>query len=523
LKCLGQGDFETSHSKVTRKGTLVRALGKSQWDVVLADCASREIGVLEALEIVRVKQPDLPFIVVSSDTHNEVAAEAMRRGAHDSVLLGNLSRLVPAIEREVRLADDTRRRKQAREVTGRYKEYLEGLVQSRTIELKHANERLMLEIESHKNTEEALRQSQRRFRDLADNSPHIVLRFDEAMRHLYVNRAIVGATGRSPEAFLGKTNRELGMPEYLCKLWDSTVGQIFETRKPADIDFDLPGPGGLRSYRGEFVPEFGEDGNVKTVMGIVQDVTDQRRSSAALEALVRQRTDELIGAHRELTNAKRLSDIGNLAATVAHELRNPLGVMQIAIYNLKRKVPDPAAQKHIQNIEKKIQESSQIINSLMNYARLTPPAVRTTRLARIIDECLAFTAAKFGRSDVRVKRDTGPIESIELEIDPAQIKDVIVNILSNAYQAIPGRGTISLQAAVDDVEHRAVLTISDTGHGMAKDNLARAFDPFFTTKTHGTGLGLTISKDVVTYHRGEIEIHSQEGSGTRVTVALPLR
>ena len=248
-----------------------------------------------------------------------------------------------------------------------------------------------------------------------------------------------------------------------------------------------------------------------------------RESGEALEAEVRAKTEELISAHRQLTDAKRLSDIGNLAATVAHELRNPLSVMQTAIYNLRRKHREPALDKHLENMERKIRESAQIINNLASYARVGAPSVQKTGLVKAIDRGLAATAAEFGRGRAHIERDLRAIEGLELDADPEQLSQAFENVLSNAYQATPDGGTIKVSAIRDPAGQRVRISISDKGPGIPPDLIEKVFDPFFTTRTHGTGLGLAISKDIVAHHGGDISIHSREGAGTTVTVTLPVR
>ncbi|HVP57052.1 MAG TPA: ATP-binding protein [bacterium] len=394
LDCLRAADYETSHEQVGGRNALLKALGQEQWDAVFANSGPGELSALVALDIVKSKHPEVPFIVVSGSPHDTIAAEAMGHGAHDSVLLSNLSRLVAAVERGIHRADNAKQRSRAADASERYKEYLEGLVQARTMELKQAIEKLMLEVESHKST---------------------------------------------------------------------------------------------------------------------------------VETLVREKSDELAKAHQELANAKRLSDIGNLAATVAHELRNPLSVMQTALYNIRRKRRDEAIDRHLDNIERKIQESSQIINNLMSYARVGAPELQKSNLSRIIDQSLALSAQEFSRSKVKLERDLKAIANLELEVDPAQINQVFVNVLSNAYQAVSEGGHIKISAALERTAQMALITFSDDGVGIPGDQIGRVFDPFFTTRTHGTGLGLTISRDIISHHGGEISIQSKEGGGTSVTVALPVR
>lgn len=245
-------------------------------------------------------------------------------------------------------------------------------------------------------------------------------------------------------------------------------------------------------------------------MGI--DITERKQAEAAL-----------VQAERALVAGKRLSDIGALAASVAHELRNPLGVIQMAAYNLRKKTQDPALERHLANIEKKVLESDQIINNLLGYSRIKTPLYEMVSLPDLVNECLENTAKRFQTHKVRIEKDLKAVREETIEADPVQIKEVLNNILANAYQAMEdNKGRIQIRGSLTpggEVEIR----IQDNGAGIEKEDLELVFDPFFTRKSRGTGLGLSICQELVRLHGGRIEIQSEKGKGTSVAVALPRR
>jgi len=222
----------------------------------------------------------------------------------------------------------------------------------------------------------------------------------------------------------------------------------------------------------------------------------------------------------ELDRAKRLSDIGMLAATVAHELRNPLATIGMAASNIKRKAKDPALVKHLVNIEKKVAESNQIINNLLFYSRLKPPHFQKVSLHDILMEA-AIAAARTHPGSAELSLETCGLKGIYLVADPLQLREVANNLLNNAYDAVLPRGGKVTVAGGSDGEF-VEFVVRDTGLGVDKEILPKVFDPFFTTKAKGTGLGLSVCRQIADFHGGSIEMNSVQGKGAAVTVRLPI-
>ncbi|MFH1753912.1 MAG: CHASE domain-containing protein [Candidatus Omnitrophota bacterium] len=247
------------------------------------------------------------------------------------------------------------------------------------------------------------------------------------------------------------------------------------------------------------------------------------RDKDTLERLVQERTKELLSAQEELVRAKRLSDIGTLAATVAHELRNPLAAIQMAAYNIKRKRENAQLDKHISNIEKKISESNQIINNLLGYSRIKMPRLDKVDVHHILNECALLITARFEGQKIRILKEYGAGKEGVIMADPLQLKEIFTNILGNAYQS-----TKKEEAAIN-IETRLIscdrigITITDNGSGIDKEDIDKVFDPFFTKRSKGTGLGLTISKELINLHGGTIRIKSKKDIGTVVSVVLPIK
>ena len=248
-----------------------------------------------------------------------------------------------------------------------------------------------------------------------------------------------------------------------------------------------------------------------------------RRDKETFEELVKERTEELLRAQKELDRTKRFSDLGTLAAAVAHELRSPLGVIQTAIYNIKRKRQNPLLDKHLANIEKKVLESAQIINNLLDYSRIKMPQYEKVHIYDVLDECIETVAKRFSKRRISVDKKFKFLKSKIIEADTLQLREIFDNILSNAYQSVPdNKGKIEIHAGTQG-EYFIAINFKDNGHGIEERYLNRVFEPFFTRELKGTGLGLAICKELINLHGGTIDIKSTEGKGTTVSVNLPIK
>jgi len=329
----------------------------------------------------------------------------------------------------------------------------------------------------------------------------------------------------SYEAFL-----ECVHPEDRQHVIDS-VNACIEKGKNYDIEHRIVWPDGTVRW----VSETGNvirDANNKAMrmLGVVKDITERKQAEEVLkrdketfERLVNERTQELLYAQAELDKAKRLSDIGTLAATVAHELRNPLGVIKTASYNIRRKRKSTLIDKHLDNIEKKISESDQIINNLLSYSRIKIPTYEKIEIYELLNECISFMKKRFYNQKVSIFKNYGPRKKKFIDGDPLQIREIFNNILTNAYQSILNKkGKIEVMTR-DVGKNLFEINISDNGIGIDEEDLDKIFQPFFTRKSKGTGLGLTICNELVRLHGGRIDIKSRKGEGTTVRITLRVK
>jgi len=245
-----------------------------------------------------------------------------------------------------------------------------------------------------------------------------------------------------------------------------------------------------------------------------------RRDKKTLGKMVKERSIELMEIQAELERAKRLYDIGILAATVARELRNSLFGISLAATVIRSKIADSMIDPQLQVIDKMIAESGQIIDNLLFYSHLRPPQRETLNLHSLLEECTgALQPVRSGKKIV-LSKHIDSLKGVPVSADPDQIREVFSNILNNSLDAVPDHGgQIDVRARV--YRELVKIHITDNGPGIAKADLKKAFDPFFTTKERGTGLGLTVCRQIVKMHGGFINIKSGKGKGTSVIMTIP--
>lgn len=246
-------------------------------------------------------------------------------------------------------------------------------------------------------------------------------------------------------------------------------------------------------------------------------VTNRHRETA--ESLERANR-ELRESGEQLRRAERLSALGEVAAGLAHEIRNPLAGMKgaLEIVSSRAAVGTPEAEfcaiatRELHRLEGLVQE-------FLDYARPRPPRLRPADLPEVIRRVVSLLGPQADGAGVALAVE-GEDASQGLRIDPEQIEQVLVNIVLNAVQASPRGGRVTLRHRRQG--GRYLIEVADQGPGIPPDARARIFEPFFTTKDRGTGLGLAISQRIIAAHQGEIRIPSREGGGTTVEILLPL-
>jgi PAS domain S-box-containing protein len=272
----------------------------------------------------------------------------------------------------------------------------------------------------------------------------------------------------------------------------------------------------------------------KFLLGVFSDITELKKmedrlkkDKSSLEKIVSKERKNLESALSGLEDAKRLADIGALAAMIAHELRNPLGVIKTAVYNIKQKAASPCIEKirsHVDNIDKKIYESDRIISNLLSYSKALTPFYENLYIYKIIDECIVVFKQKYNLAKVKLIVNHSLVKGVRIKADKVQIISLLSNILDNAYQALPDNaGTIELCCIHHSKKKLVSIAIKDNGIGISKKDQVGVFEPFFSLKSRGIGLGLSVCRQIVKLHNGFIGITSEKSKGTIVKITLPAR
>jgi PAS domain S-box-containing protein len=329
-----------------------------------------------------------------------------------------------------------------------------------------------------------------------------VVVIDHRGRIEWTNDAAWRMFGYDPGAMVGENVRVL-MPAHDASHHDGYLSHYLATgeRKIIGIGREVRGK---RKDGSEFpmylaVAEMQVEG-VRKFTGIVRDLTEAKR----LEHLLQER--------------QTLARIGELAAVVAHEVRNPLAAIRGVVEVIQTRFPaDSSDRKVLGDLLARVDSLDRLVSDLLVYARPAPTVFRRASMLGLARDTVALVANDHGARAVRFDVFG---DDAQLWLDPAQMGRALLNLLTNAAQATPGAGVVRITGERHD--DRYLLSVADEGSGMPAEVAARCLEPFFTTKTRGTGLGLPIAKRVVDEHSGVFEVTSAPGAGTRVTVSLPL-
>ena len=238
--------------------------------------------------------------------------------------------------------------------------------------------------------------------------------------------------------------------------------------------------------------------------------------------IVSERSQEQRRLERELHQSERLASMGRVVAGIAHEIRNPLGIIKSSAQLLLKKAengkgPDNGAARILQAMYDEIGRLSQTVNDFLDYARPKQPWMHPVNLSQVLEQAMVFLEREFAAKGVVVARDY-PLE-LPAQGDKDLIYRAVFNILVNAVQALDGAGSITISGRME--EGAAVLEFTDSGPGFDPEALDKLADPFFTTKDHGTGLGLAIVSTILDSHGARLAFSNAEGGGARVTITFP--
>jgi PAS domain S-box-containing protein len=390
----------------------------------------------------------------------------------------------------------------------------------------------------------ARKRSELLFHAVFNSSPDaITLSALDTLRYEMVNASFLKLHGKRMDEVIGRTSQELGL--VMDPTFRARVAALLREGKPVtDLVTEIRGEADKKyrkfSISGERVGVDGRD----MLMLVCRDVTDRHRqedelreardmlekayhsiaaANDTLEQRVRERTQALEQAQGELIKRERLSALGQLTATVAHELRNPLSAIKNTLFSTREMAAAKglSLERPIARMERSIERCNGIISDLLDYSRVRELKRETAAFDAWLDPVVREQALPAGVELTLTPGAAGAVVSL----DGDRLRRVVINLIDNAAQAMTdpqaGSATKRLTLATRAADAWVELTVEDTGPGIAPENLARVFEPLFSTKSFGTGLGLPTVKQIVEQHGGTIAIESELGRGTRVTVRLP--
>ena len=243
--------------------------------------------------------------------------------------------------------------------------------------------------------------------------------------------------------------------------------------------------------------------------------------SLQMEEKIQKTTAVLRKTEAQLVRSDKLAALGQLAAGVAHEIRNPLTSINILIHSLTENYPAGSSNREdFKVIAEEINRINEIVDQFLRFAKPAPPLLAKAEVLSIFEETLQLLRPQIEKQQILVQKDFQPLPSILM--DREQMKQAILNLLLNAVQAMPKGGRLALKGRVPEGNRWVQLSIQDSGVGIPGEDIDKLFNPFFSTKEGGVGLGLSITHRIIDQHDGKIEVESAPGKGTLFTVWLPV-
>ncbi len=301
------------------------------------------------------------------------------------------------------------------------------------------------------------------------------------------------------------------------------VTELMEgTRKIAQLDLDQR----IEVHRTDEIGLLASSFNDMT--GSLKRAREDLRSlNESLERQVEDRTKALKETQAQLVQSEKLSSLGKLAASVAHEINNPLsGILTYAKLLIRMHEDGELSAKaretcvrNLKLVQRETERCSAIVRNLLDFARQRPLSLKDVDLNVVAEEALTLLAHQITMQGITLEKRLTPLPSVRADF--GQLRQAVVNIALNACQAMIKGGTLAVSTAVLPDRKWVQLTLADTGPGIPADNLPKIFDPFFTTKEKGTGLGLSVVYGIIERHGGKLDLASEVGRGTTVTIRLP--
>ncbi len=373
-----------------------------------------------------------------------------------------------------------------------------------------------------------LQRSEERYKKLVEGAQDIIFSADREGRFLSLNRyganflsgeSFDPETKEAPstrhhesntERFVGRDLIEFFPPD--GSFYPQLIDEIWQTGKARTIEHNLKiGPNDVW-LNTQFIAIKDDQGQVSGVLGISRDITEKKK------------------IEKQMINTEKLASLGLLAAGVAHEINNPLGViLGYCDYMLDKIPPEDKVHKILEKIERQGNHCKKIVENLLSFSRYTEHSDTISDINANLENVVAVAENNLMIKKIQLKKELEK-NLPRVKADPVQLQQVFLNLINNAVAAMPTGGTLTIESHWDVYADKIHIVISDTGSGIQKENRGRIYDPFFTTKKvgEGTGLGLTVSYGIIHQYQGVIGFESQTveedpvNHGTSFKVTLPV-
>ncbi|MFA5099273.1 MAG: PAS domain S-box protein, partial [Candidatus Omnitrophota bacterium] len=355
---------------------------------------------------------------------------------------------------------------------------------------------ICIDITERKKAEAELMESREYLNALINTIADPIFVKDRRHRFVLVNDAFCKLTGRKPEEQIGKADYDF-FPKEQVDVFLQYDEQVFNTGESSMNEESITGGGGSVSTILTQKSLYTDKKGNKYIVGVIRDITYMK----------------------DLEQKERLAQLGRLVADMAHEVSNPLMIISgNAQLSLMEDIANDKVKENLSIIMKESQRAKDIIQRLLKFSRPSKGEIKEVDINKIVEAVCGIVEHQFSLINVTVNKSLA--QGLPLVMfDEQQMHEVLMNLINNAKDAMPGGGMIEVRTSVDRDKVR--IDIKDSGCGMSEEVRLKVFEPFFTTKEKGTGLGLSICNSIILAHKGELKVESRVGKGTVFSIILP--
>lgn len=470
---LEKGDINIAISHVRRAEEAVDKLNTHKYDICLVDVHLPGMGGIDFIRHILDHGDNLPTIVLTDKGDEKTAVNALKLGAYDYLLKKELNQVLlnKTINRAINEHRVRKEKERLQEELEAYSKELEKMVTERTRQVEYLSS----------------------YKELILANLDLYVRVVDPFSHIvqYESGKIIADFGANK----GETCYSFWKKNKECE--NCTGKTSLESHKVAIKEEAA----GNKIYSITSIPLKNMDDSM-SVIEVIRDITDHKR----------------VGA--ELNQKNRLAAMGEMSSHLGHEIRNPLHRLGLS-YELLRESPEVKGTEReiVESIGESLEVLFTMANDLLDYSRKDTLCREEADIPKLVTMVTSELSQKLENSCINLSLDIPP-KQINLSIDKLKIHQAIINIINNGIQAMPKGGELGIDIKEKDKLLKIVIT--DSGCGISRENIEKIFVPFFTTKTEGTGLGMPIVKHFIELHGGDLSVESIEGTGTTVTITLPI-